>query len=422
MQKAKVLKDTSLVSVGTLLAVITTFLTQVLLSWWMSPDDFGDFVSLLALVTTLSTIAIFGLDLIVLKRYGKDTTSGREALEIAFPLSIVISLFVMLLVGIFSYFLFEGKYFYPLSLLSIGVAAFSVWSLSNVAIQVDVNYLKLAVYQTIQPFSRIVLVVIAYVISSLLSASDNYFIYYMAYFLAGLLVLAISYEGLKKQHPQLRFSISFQSLVLLKEAAPYAAISIFHTIYMGAMIYIVNAVCSSQESGVLGIALFFIASVYIVPSVIYQKYLLKKIHYWSNYSPLFLGRFFFRASWVMATLGVCVALLLMFLAKYLVDLFFSDEYYLAGELLGVLALSIPFRYLTMNAGALLSTGTHVSAKLKITFWCTLLNVFPMIYFATLFGVVGVVWYFVFCELLMAVIYYVYVYIWIYRSKALAVYN
>src|SRR3546814_17598760 len=69
---------------------------------------------------------------------------------------------------------------------------------------------------------------------------------------------------------------------IFAEAWPFGAAGIFHLIYFQSNIILLKYIRGDEAEGVYNVAFVIMSAVYLIPSVIYQKFPLPKIHLWSN--------------------------------------------------------------------------------------------------------------------------------------------
>src|SRR5690606_7860769 len=93
-----------------------------------------------------------------------------------------------------------------------------------------------------------------------------------------------------------------------------------------------------------------------------QKYLLPKLHRWAEHDqPRFLAAYRFGNGFTLA-LGFVVALLVYFVAPWVVRLVFGQEYAAVGTILAILSIAVPGRYLATSVGAVLVTQDNMRRK------------------------------------------------------------
>ncbi|MDW9199404.1 hypothetical protein SE959_10730 [Escherichia coli] len=114
-------------------------------------------------------------------------------------------------------------------------------------------------------------------------------------------------------------------------------------------------------------AFLFISAAILLPTVIYQKYLLPKLHRWAYQDLKKLKNVYKYGNISMFLFGVVVSILIWFLCPMIVSSLFGEKYMSSIKLIRFLSLSIPIIYLASNSGAILVTKNNMQAKVKIMF-------------------------------------------------------
>ena len=115
-------------------------------------------------------------------------------------------------------------------------------------------------------------------------------------------------------------------------------------------------------------------AIYYIPGVIYQKYLLPKIHAWANFNKETLLIVFQAGNGLMLTLGLVLSLLIFFLSPLFLPLFFGYDYFESIKVLQILAVCIPVRFLTTSIECPLYTLNFMKWKTSIMGLVAFLNI------------------------------------------------
>ncbi len=404
----KFIQGASSVSLGSLISVIVIFSTQVLLSRTLNTDEFGDFISSVAILTIFSTFSTFGSELSLLKKFGVSNAVGNQygATVYKFTLvsSIISCLFMLMFFSVTSDIALE----FQLLLLPC-IVAFAIWSLSNVVYQVQHKYFTLATHQVLPSLIRLVsiaLVMFFYDSENTGSLTAAYWSYFIAAFILILFCiknfLKLKLGSTLSNTSSLPCNIKYGTV--FKNSFPFSIAAILFAIYAQNGLYSVNKYVGSHESAAYGIAISFIFAIYIIPGVIYQKVVLPKFHVWSNHDKGMLLKTLQLGNGIMLLVGCFFSICTIIMSETVVSLFFGEKYIDAVEILQILALCIPFRFMISNLGALLSTGDNVKYKiygmLIVVMFFTLLNT----YVAKFFGSVAVAYLFVVSEIIMFLVF------------------
>lgn len=165
-------------------------------------------------------------------------------------------------------------------------------------------------------------------------------------------------------------------------------IGFFNYIYFQVDIVLVKYIAGSQAAGYYGVAFSIMAAVYLFPTVVYQKFLLPKLHRWANHDRDKFLNAYHKGSVVMLALGVGAMLAIWGGAHWVVPLLFGDAYVDSVLLINVLALCVPLQFLISSAGAMLVTHENMRRKVFYMGGVALFNIVSNVALIPFYGAVG----------------------------------
>lgn len=406
MKFVQYLKNTTAVSIATLISVALSFLTQIVLARMLSPSEFGDFITIIATVTVFSTFSSFGADLSLLKYFGISNSVGNNFGYMALKFTILSSICSVMLMVTFSFLTNPERTVYFVMLIPC-VISYAAWNLSNIVLQVQAKYLKLAVFQISQASIRLLVLLVCYFVSGFFVVEMITTVYFV-YSLAGILLFFSTFKTCQLLHQKkvtrveegCIYDAQYSLKDILLASWPFGVAAMMHSLYFQNGILIINAKVGSSESAMFAIALSFLAAVYIIPGVIYQKIILPKYHLWSNHDESLLLKIYQNGNGIMLVAGLFIASLIWFTAPILIAVFFGDRYSDAINILKILAFTIPLRFLISNCGALLSTKDLVNSKIKAMAFVVVFNILLNLILSNEFGSYGVLYSLLLSELMM----------------------
>ncbi|HIP49762.1 MAG TPA: flippase, partial [Lutibacter sp.] len=129
-------------------------------------------------------------------------------------------------------------------------------------------------------------------------------------------------------------------------------------------------------------------AIYILPSVVYQKFLLPKMHRWAHH-----GREKFYATYrhgnlVMLIIGIIAMIIVWISATWAIPFLFGANYTDSVQLLNILALSIPVIFVASSVGATLVTKEHMKNKVKYMGSVAVFNILLNIIIIPIYGAIG----------------------------------
>jgi O-antigen/teichoic acid export membrane protein len=400
MSKKQAIKTISLLWLGSILGAGCAFLTQVLLARELGPAAFGVFAAALAMVVLISPLASFGVGSFWLKAFGQEGWQAVRWLPSSLKYTLITTFFVLAT-------LFCWAMFGPHDAITRGLLmVLSVYLLGQVAVelvsaklQLEERYLALALWQFLPHLLRLLLIaMLAFVLVKWLTLNSVAYIYAMvsvSVFGLGTLLMWRMYCGqlVLKGHGEPNKSASpSASLPSMKHVAtqswPFGLAGIFYLVYFQSDIILLKYMVSDEAAGIYNVAFVIMAAVYMLPSVIYQKFLLPKIHRWANHDRERFYQVYRTGNWVMLILGLLAMLAIWLLAPFGVQILFGGSYVGAVLPLSILALAAPIRFVATSVGSALVTQEHMRRKVRFMAVTALTNVVFNLLLIPLFGING----------------------------------
>lgn len=414
------MKSVSMLWIGALLGAGFAFLTQSILARALDVSIYGDFSAAFATVSLLAPLAAFGVSGFWLNVFGREGASAVRWLTPSFKFSIISG------IGIFLFLILWGSggphsevvrlFIMILALHVLGQGAIELVSCKS---QLEGDYFSVAVWQFLPNFLRMMLVGVVYLLCRDHFVFGAYF-YAWVYFFVALIILILAGFRLSramnspfylKHHAVQVGSVMGEGrasvLEVLKKTWPFGMATVFHLIYFQSDIVLVNYMAGSEAAGFYSVAFLIMSGVYLLPGVIYQKYMQLKIHVWANNDLHRLRKSYRHGNLLMLALGILSAVLVFLISPGLINIAFGEKYSPAVALVSVLALCAPLRFVSTSVGALLLTGAHASNKVKCMGIVAVFNIILNIALIPRLGAMGAAWSTVFSEVLLLCLYFYY---------------
>lgn len=385
MGNIKAAKHISLLWLGSLAGAGCAFLTQVSIARALGPQDFGIFASVLSLMSLLVPLVGFGVAQYWLKEFGKEGWNAVRFVKpslkfILFSLALVMSLVVLW--GLW------GPHNQTMQAVLIIMSFFILGQVSAELIsgrlQLEEKYGCLAVWQLMPHLARLLLLV---VVSSLFGSRFDIESVAYSYALVSLLVFTTGFKPmmnmakgkilLKGHRPQ---QVQKKNLVhpnikeVLKNSWPFGLAGVFQLIYFQSDIILVKYISGDEAAGYYNVAFTVMTAVLLFPGIIYQKFLLPKIHRWANHDRILFYKVYRKGNMVMLLLGLLAMAAVWLLSPFAIPYLFGREYINSVELLIVLAISAPILFIASSVGATLVTQEHMRLKVKLMGAVAVLNI------------------------------------------------
>lgn len=400
MSKKQAVKTISLLWVGSIMGAGCAFLTQVLLARELGPAAFGAFAAALAMVMLVAPLASFGVGGFWLKAFGEEGWQAVRWLRGSLKYTLLTTF--LMLTGLFCWAMFGPHDVSTRELLMV----LSVYLLGQVAVelvsaklQLEERYLGLALWQFLPHLMRLMLVaMLALVINKLMTLHNVAYAYgliSLLVFLFGAFLMWRMYGGhlALKGHGEASKSASPPALLAsIKQVAvqswPFGLAGVFYLIYFQSDIILLKYIAGDEAAGIYNVAFVVIATVYMLPGVVYQKFLLPKIHRWARHDRAKVSQVYRTGNLIMLILGFISMVILWLTANFVLPWIFGEGYEEAVFIVMVLALGVPLRFVSLSTGAFLMADGYIRKKAALMAIAATINVTLNIFLIPVYGAIG----------------------------------
>lgn len=400
---------------GTFGTALLAFATQIILTRSMAVPEYGRLAALLAAVNVLTPFALIGIGWYWLELFGREGARARRWIAPALRLALLAGLLSTAL--LVSYVLgtaaADTGQAVLLALLIVPVLlGQSLAEGTAVRLQLEERYFALAAWQSMPQLGR---AVVALALLALGSVSITGVV--AGYALVAALISAVSLVSLEQVrggrialagHAPVDRRAALEPAPSLPEvlgaAAPYCLVTLFYLIYSQGIVAMVNPLLGSEAAGIYNVAFLITAAVYLIPNVVYMKYLASKIlRWWSHDRAMFNSAFHLGVATHLAT-GVGCGVLVGASASWIIPALFGSRYVAAVPVLWILALGIPVRFVQHSYGSALFSKEHIGRKIRYMGCAAAASVVLTALLAPMLGVAGAAAAAVLSELLLLALY------------------
>lgn len=341
------------------------FLSQIIAARELGVAEFGLYAAALSWATMFIPLGAFGVGGALLRVYAQGPQVGSSWLR---PL---------LLFGLRSTFLATAISALLLALalpsrdsvaIAVGIS-FVITSGAAVEVagalaQVRRNFGKFALLQVAQNAVRAGAFGLAvFLVSAELAATRFALLAGLASLVVSILVLPQILREWKdgaKLHDAGRDHPRFRSLLSL--TAPFGIGGVLYLIYHQSGIFVLGLVADSEASGAFGAAVVVISAIYLLPAVVFQKFLLPRFHAWAyDNSAALSGAYRAGLLWSLI-LGIGFATLVFLSSSEIVTVLFGEGFRASEKVLVFLSPCILFRFVSSCAGAVASVKDEMKKK------------------------------------------------------------
>lgn len=185
-----------------------------------------------------------------------------------------------------------------------------------------------------------------------------------------------------------RYNLFKFYLSILKSSYPFFLAALYSYIYMASDIYIIYLMLGPEYAGFYNIAFITLTGIVLVPSAIYQKYLMPIIHKLSITDTDILYILYKKSNKYLLKFGILISCLIIVFHDLYINIFWGQKFMPVSTALIIISASIPAIFLAFNSGAILVTKKLIYKKQKIMGLCAILNIILNIFLIPHFGING----------------------------------
>jgi len=349
------------------------FAAQTLLARQLGPADYGLFASSLATVTMVAPLAGFGLSQFRLKAYGVEGWSADRWLRPSLQFSAATTLLAIGIVIAWAFTLAPtpATRFMLLALSPVILSVLAVDLLSG-KLRLEERYRQMAGWQLLIPGGRLAVAIALLLVPSwgVASAAIGYCAVSLAIVLLAwpqlrkLMRGEIALHGHGPRDAQAPAATSPGVFGLWSQAWAYGVAAVLYPVFFQVSTVLLKYLNDDTQAGRYGIALAVMTAIYLLPSTIYQKFLLSKLHRWAAHDKPKFWRVYRLGNMAMLLCGLAIGIALAAMSPWLVPIAFGEEYRGVVGILMVLALCVPLRFLSTAVGSALLTEDHMRYRVR----------------------------------------------------------
>ncbi|EEP73780.1 hypothetical protein MCAG_04107 [Micromonospora sp. ATCC 39149] len=349
---------------------VAAFGSQVLLARTLSRADFGSLTAVLAVVSLTAPVAVFGVSELWLQVFGQE---GARAYRWVGP--------SLRLAGVACAVLFLGVLAWSAAelpdttaaavraLLATVVVAQAALALAGSVRQLRGDYRGLSALQLAPHLGRVLVTLAVWAAGlSVVAVAAGYAVVAVATVAACLLVSrefrrgAMPLEGHPVPAPSATSDAGPRLGHLVGATTPYVLGNVCYLLGIHLGTVLTAELLGGAAAALLAVPMSVLIAVYLVPRVVYQQYLLGKLHRWAGSDAEAVLLAYRWGSAGMVLLGAVVAAAVALGGLVALPLVFGPEYRAAAPELAVLALAVPFRFGGAAVAALLTSGGLLRRK------------------------------------------------------------
>jgi O-antigen/teichoic acid export membrane protein len=354
------------------------FFTQVLIARTLGPSNFGAFSAALAAVMIIAPLAGFGVSGYLLRVFGVEGWRATRWIPACVRFALKTTLVAIAILSLwFAFGLSDSGARELLPFLIPHLVAVMVLELSIAKFQLEERFVSLAMWQFVPHLARLVLVFIGISLfasqGGIRLAGAAYALVALGICVAGTHTLRALYAGeiklvghakpMGKSHTTAKQNqLAHSTSQVLKELWPFGLTGVLYLVLLQSPVVLVERIAGEASAGIFAAAFSLLTAIYILPMVLYQKFLFPKLHRWAEHDHKTFHRIYKIGNRAMIVAGAATGLLLYAATPVLISIIFGPEFHRSSQVLQILALCVPIKFLSSSVGAILVTKDNMRRK------------------------------------------------------------
>lgn len=404
---------------GAVIGAVTAFLTHVVLARSLGAAGYGSFTSALSVISIGMPLAAFGAPTFLLRSFVEE---GVEATRWLKKIIKYISITTLTIISVIIFIFFtlpkpvDDKI--PMLILALLIPGQAVLEMMLIKHQLKDEYFRVGIYQSAPHFLRLVLILILFYIFG--DSSEGSLHFSSLYVVPSVLLIIIAageLRGLRKSgflKVSIKFNNEAQDILVGRDipnlknvmmySAPFGLGAALHMLYFHSGVAFLFYYESNEVAANFSIIIYLLSTVYLLPSVFFQRYMQKHYYFRIINKP---ESFFYliKKSIILSTsIGVAIAIIVIAVGPFAVIQAFGNEYKVAASVIVYVAVTIPMRMVSISVGTAMQSKQLANVKLQCMSLVAVICLLMLFLLVPKLGLYGAVWALVVSELSLCLLY------------------
>ena len=388
-----------LIWIASVLGSAATFATQLLIANSVGPQLYGEFAIKLIIMSFITTFSGGAASVFLMHIYSKGGSAGARWTN-----GTIIYLGLAQGIGIIC-LLADIWFNNENPTAKFATIAFIPYMFGQVTLDLTVTknqmaseHLKVAAWQFLPPITRLAVIGLISILAETKEQSMSSIL--IAFGLTGMTMLLAGWNTLTKlrkgtwtYHQQHNHAQNMPCTTdktfnqVSKAIIPFGLAGILYLITIQGNVLVTGFLMDSKSAGVFNAALTISTALQQMPLIIYQKYLLPKLHLLAHKDISQLTKIHRSGNLILLVLGTTISVVLFWLTPELVPLLLGENYKNSVFALQLLSLSVLFRYMMAGASSII-LAIDINLKLKLLGRIALINLALLVPLVNSFGITG----------------------------------
>lgn len=376
---------------GPLVLLIAKYITRImgplvsiLLVRYLGPEDYGLYASAIAVTSFLTFLPDFGLQQSALKISADSNIRLNSLIRSTLYTSMLYTIVTLiLLISWLTIFKYEFTIIIIASILSISFFRLSFMNIITTLLQIKREYTRIAIWNLVIN-SNIWLVTIVCI-----TLKVNLFklVFWPQFTALIITVIMLFIEGNKIR--------LFSSLNPFKEKGKYKELitnslefgtaNSMYQMYHRSDAMILSASRSPIEVGFYNVAFKIAELIYFFAGVLFNQVLYPLFFKWSKHDRDRYLKYYRLLNKLMVIIGFFASALVLLFANEIIYIIYGSHEVIVRNLLTIMMIAVPFRFLVVSIGAILTTDNLVRTRIKAQTRVAVINIGSNVLFVPIYG-------------------------------------
>ena len=388
-----------LVWIASMLGAGIAFMTQLMVAKELGPTQFGAFATTLIKLSLVSTFSGSAASIFLIHVYSKEGTQAKRWLN-----GILKYLGATQCVGIIwiiaTSWLSDEHLSTKIAILSLIPHMFGQITLDFIAVKnhMDADYTKIAIWSVFPAIIRLSLISL---MASTPQAHEKELIYAsLAFSVTGLIMISVGWQRLKdlfqgkwdREQCSVLVDTNFHTSEpsnsrVVKSILPFGVAGALYIVTNQGIALATIYLLDAKAAGIFNAAMIVGAALQQMPMLLYQKYLLPKLHLWAHSDRPKLEKLHHDGKSILCLLGFALSATTYWATPYLVPILLGNDYQESIFALQILSLALPFKYMIVGASSII-LAVDIRLKIQTLGAIALMSFILLIALARPFGLEG----------------------------------
>ncbi|MBM4761456.1 flippase [Bacillus sp. B15-48] len=362
-------------------------LISLLLVRYLGPEDYGLYASAIAVTSFLTFLPDFGLQQSVLKISASSNIRLNSLIKSSLYTSLLYTIITLIfLISWLSIFQYEFTIKIIAYILSIAFFRIAFSKIITTLLQINREYTRIAIWNLIITSIQWIATLVCMVLKA-----NLFTIVFWPQFLSLLIsIIMFIVEGNKinlfnNLNP---FKEKGEYKKLITNSLEFGTANSMYQMYHRSDAMILSASRNPIEVGYYTVAFKIAELIYFFAGVLFNQVLYPLFFKWSKHDRDKYFRFYRLLNKLMILIGFFAAALVLLFSDEIVYIIYGSHEIFVSTLLTIMMFAVPFRFLVVSIGAILTTDNLVRKRIKIQSKVAVINIGSNALFVPIYGAVA----------------------------------